>query len=69
MNYEYIRHCLRLRDGKRFQETYSITGEQVAMQRYGGLGDSDRRAFLELLNLWNSAGQMSGEYFYCYVAV
>lgn len=67
MTHEYVRHCLRLSDAKRFVERLVITGEQVAMQRNGGRGN--RLEFLELLNRWNANGQMSGEYFYCYVAI
>ena len=67
MTHKYLRHCFRKSDGRRFQEQCTISGEEVAMQRYGGNGG--RSEFLELLNRWNSNGTLNGEYFYCYVAL
>lgn len=62
--YTYTRHCFRKSDGKRFVETVTITGDDIAVHMHGRAG---REAFLELLNRWNRNSTMNDEYFYCYV--
>lgn len=66
MTHKYNRFCLRLSDGKTFNETFQISGEQVASQTGSAGREID---FLRLLNKWNREGQMSGEMFYCYTAI
>lgn len=66
MTHKYNRFCLRLSDGKTFNEVNQISGEQVASQTGSAGREID---FLRLLNKWNREGQMSGDMFYCYTAL